>query len=103
MNSTSLKASRNAFINSVNDFSSKYQNIISQINKMNQHLNDSDDNFVYPFIVERNNEVISKINSLLSAVSSYKSATVEKVNRKIWELEQDEENEKNTKKDNKSK
>lgn len=90
MNSATLKKQRADFITSVSNYNLKYKSIINKIKQVDVTLDNSSDTLLYQFIGENNTKIIEKINNLLMELENDKQLTLQKIDAKIAQLEEQE-------------
>lgn len=90
MHSWELKAQRDAFVSSIDAYAAKYDQMLQGAKKIDGFLAGSDDTLLYKYLNESNKSIVEKITKLKSNLEKYKNATVSKVNDKIRELENEE-------------
>ena len=90
MDSNTLRNQKNNFIKSVDDYNIKYKNILQKVKQISVSLEYSNDNLLYNFIRENNTKIVEKINNLLINIGNDKKATIQRIDERIAQLEEQE-------------
>jgi len=90
MNSNMLKKQKDDFLKSVDDYNVKYKKIMEKIKQINVSFDNSSDTLLYKFMGENNIKIIEKINNLLKELETAKQASIQEVDVKIFQLEEQE-------------